>query len=102
MTDETIEAVARALLKGRGCDVPAAGQSFDTVQFGTIALNDAKHCLAALSAIPDERAAIVAWLRSDADQLQADAFPRDILLAEVVRECADAIEAGAHLAGDGR
>ena len=44
-----------------------------------------------------ERAAIVAWLKNDVDELARAGGPTNLLLAEGIYECAKAIEQGQHL-----
>ncbi len=46
-----------------------------------------------------ERARVVAWLREDAEALEGTQTNLDRLIAEAIRECADAIERGEHWAG---
>ncbi len=47
-------------------------------------------------------AEVVAWLRNDADQLEAFEFCHGTIIAEAIRECADAIEQGEHRATKGQ
>ena len=62
-------------------------------------LRDAKRCCDNRKAALEERAAIVAWLRDDADQVVNADSPVSCadVIAEAIVECAVAIEAGEHL-----
>ncbi len=97
-SDETVEAVARAIEVHMGTHCQCDREFPDSEGIATAALS-------AIPAADDERAAIVAWLRDKVTGFRAAAKSQGKkpgILTLVYEKTADAIASGAHLAGDGR
>jgi hypothetical protein len=93
------EQVARALSDvGFGIGMwddlgPPAKEVCFRIATAILAITEADKARAVAEAVEAERAGIVAWLRDEAKQLRETENSEDLLQAEVVKDCADAIAA---------
>jgi hypothetical protein len=84
--------IAQMLRDGAHAQVPRPDHNESTAfNADALLIAEALNALPALLKAADERSAIVEYLRAFARQLH------DPAIAEAVRQCADAIERGAHL-----